>query len=221
MIVNLYRQLRDDPRLQKNWEQNQPRTDRALESVLIARTPREVATTVLLFVKRRYEPAATRISSDPCHSELLAFARSQGMGGRQLANLIERSDADPDVVMAAIESLRFYHNRSEANELVRLAWTPDGLQNLSRAPVSDIFSTQLRPTWADRKSAGLRDLAKLLLDAPSYGDDYFRTLLREIPGLGPERADAVGVFGFGRGWPIVDEYLWRLLRRHGVLKAEH
>ena len=35
-ITDLYRSLRDDSRLQKNWERNQPRIDRAFESPLIA-----------------------------------------------------------------------------------------------------------------------------------------------------------------------------------------
>jgi hypothetical protein len=30
----------------------------------------------------------------------------------------------------------------------------------------------------------------------------------------------VGVFLFSRGWPIVDEYLWRLLHRHGLLSEQ-
>ena len=44
--------------------------------------------------------------------------------------------------------------------------------------------------------------------------------LRRIAGLGPERADAVGVFAFRMPWPIVDEYLWRLLGRHGLLSDD-
>jgi len=49
-LVAVYQALRADPRLQKNWEENQPRLDRCLEAPLIARTSREIATAALLAV---------------------------------------------------------------------------------------------------------------------------------------------------------------------------
>jgi hypothetical protein len=50
-ITDLYRAMLADDRLQKFWEQNQPRIDRAFDSPLIARTPREFATAALLIMK--------------------------------------------------------------------------------------------------------------------------------------------------------------------------
>ena len=76
----------------------------------------------------------------------------------------------------------------------------------------------MKPTWAQRKAEAVRRLAKLLVDPPEVSDTELRDLLRSIYGLGPERADVVGVFGFRRAWPIVDNYLWRLLARHGLLQ---
>jgi len=220
-MTQMYCMMREDDRLQKNWEQNQPRIDRALESVLIARTPREVATAALLLVKQRYEPAAAGLLCAECDSDLLVFAREQGTGGKQLANLIgRRGEVDPEVVSAAIQSLEFYRDRSRPNTLVRMTWSNEGLLALSRVPVEEVFKPGLRPSWAQRKAAGLCELARLLSQNLKLDDGDLRSCLLAIPGLGPERADAVGVFGFRRGWPIVDEYLWRLLTRHNVLTPE-
>ncbi len=217
-ITDIYRNLRDDQRLQKSWEQNQPRTDRALESLLIARTPREVATAVLLSVKLRYEPAAAVFLHVQADSGLLSFARTQGSGGARLANLIERlGDKECVAKSASIHSLHFYRNRAADNGLVRVAWSIEGLRAVSAAPVGEILIQELLPPWAERKALGLRELAEILIERVPFGDDPLRWRLRKISGLGPERADAVGVFGFQRGWPIIDEYLWRLLGRHGVL----
>ena len=220
-IISIYKQLRDDARLQKNWEQNQPRIDRALESVLIARTPREVATAVLLSVKLRFEPAAAQHACAEYDRDLLLFARSQGRSGGQLANLIERNaDGDDIALAAALQSLAFYKDRTAPNRLVRLPWSFDGLECLSQVPTNGIFPPALKPMWAERKANGCREIAKLLNHPPSLSDLRLRSLLRDIPGLGPERADATGVFGFKKGWPIVDEYLWRFLGRHGILPPE-
>ncbi len=80
-IVTLYERLHDDPRLQKDWERNQPGIDRALESVLIARTRREVATAALLNVKQQYEPSRPRPGRHPSSASIVEFARTQGAGG--------------------------------------------------------------------------------------------------------------------------------------------
>ena len=41
-IVQFYQALKNDNRLQKNWEKNQSRIDRAFEAPMIARTVRNV-----------------------------------------------------------------------------------------------------------------------------------------------------------------------------------
>lgn len=218
-LVELYRHLRADARLQRDWEQNQPRRDRALESVLIARCSREVATAVLLTIKLRYEPAAVDFLQPPCPADLVAFGQRQGAGGSRLVSCL--AGAVPEVVRAAaIHSLHYYRDRAGPNPLVRLPWSDAGLRRLQAAPCADIILPELRPSSAERKSRGVRDLARVLL-VPQYdaSDRALRQQLRAIPGLGPERADYVGVF-FSRGWPIVDEYLWRLLRRHGLLSQQ-
>jgi endonuclease III len=216
-IVDLYLALKQDPRLQKNWEANQPRIDRALESPLIARTPREVATAALLVMKIRCEPAAATCPAAPPDADLIAFARTQGPGGSRLANAIEAAQDDL-AVAAATATLMYYRDRSASNLPVKTPWSADGLKTLAQASPSDLIHPSLRPTWSERKAVAASSIAKLIVqDCQRCVDQQLRIALQSIPGLGPERADAVAVFAFHRAWPIVDEYLWRLLDCHGLL----
>jgi len=161
--IELYQALEQDDRLQKNWERNQPRVDRALESPLIARTPREVATAALLVMKLKCEPAAEVFIDTNIDEDLIAFARSQGTDGTRLANVIEgKKDADRIAVVAAICSLRFYRDRSADNPLVRLAWSQNGLGRLSRSESVEIINPALKPTWAKRKADAVKALARVL-----------------------------------------------------------
>lgn len=220
-IVSLFSALRDDPRLQRDWERNQPRVDRALESPLIAMTPREVATAALLAMKLRFQPEARDLIERDAEPELLEFGRSQGSGGSRLAKLLmEQKGPDDFARPAAIACLRYYRDRSAANRLVRLDWTREGLSSLADAAPETIIDPMLKPTNSERKARGAKELARVLADPPTcLADEPLRELLRSIPGLGPERAEAVGVFGFRRPWPIVDENLWKLLARMEILDA--
>lgn len=213
-IVDLYAALRDEPRLQKNWERNQPRFDRALEAILIVQTPREIATASLLAVKLRFEPTAAGLRAPRPDVELAAWARTQGRGGARLAEMLEGgTPANEQAMAAAACSLRFYRDRGGANELVRLPWTSEGLARLAAAPPDNVINPALKPT-SKYAAAGLPRLAALLGRPLPLTDDGLRAQLRAIPGLGPERADAVGCFAYRQPWPIVDEYLWKMLIRH-------
>ena len=220
-IIDLYVALRDDPRLQKNWERNQPRIDRTLESPLIARTSREVATAALLAIKLRFVPEAAAFLAVQPDAGLVTFARTQGSGGTRLANVLEgKRDADDTAKAAAFHTLAFYRNRAQANGLLRLGWTDAALVTVGKATVDDLINPALRPSSAERKAKGVAALAAMLPTGQrDADDDRLRAELRDVPGLGPERADAAGVFGFHRPWPIVDQYLWSLLARHGIITA--
>ena len=221
-VVALYVAMRDDDRLQKNWEQNQPRTDRALESVLIgSKTSREIATAALLAAKLRLEPAAARLVDVEPSSGLNAFAKEAGGGSTRLAAIVrEGRDADPEAFAAAVYTLEFYRDRSAFNELVRLSWSTAALKALAVADPEAIINNRLRPTYSKPKAACLKELAELLTSPEHPDDETLLRRLRQLPRVGSERADAIGVFAFQKPWPIVDEYLWGLLARHGVLKEE-
>jgi hypothetical protein len=135
-ITDLYRALRADSRLPREWERCQPRIDRALESVPIARTTREVATAALLTVKLKYEPAAAGFSDVRADDDLLHFAQGQGSGGAQLGCLLAgKRAADAVAVAAAVHTLRFYRDRFGPNELVRLPWSRPGLRTVTGSQV--------------------------------------------------------------------------------------
>jgi hypothetical protein len=219
-IVDLYRALAADPRLQKDWEANQPRVDRAFEAPLIARTPREVATAALLWIKLRFEPTAAEFNDVLLDEQLLVFARSQGPGGARLANVItNHTTASRTARAAAIHALAFYRCRSQASPLVRLAWSRDTIKAVAYASPDQLIDPALRPTWADRKAKAVACIASMLQHGARCdgSDKELRENLRSVPGLGPERADAVGVFAFRRPWPIVDHYLWSGLADHRVI----
>ena len=221
-IIELYSALGDDSRLQRDWERNQPRVDRAFEAPLIARTPREVATAALLAIKLCFEPAARACLHPEVDPTLIEFGRSQGAGGARLANIIEvKRPADHTAIAASIHSLRFYRERATASPLVRLPWSQAALEAVAKAQPDELLNPALRPTSAHRKAMGVAALARMLAspDTAKKGDEQLRSDLRQVPGLGPERADAVGVFAFRRPWPIVDQYLWSVLSAHQVITA--
>ncbi|MFH1619886.1 MAG: hypothetical protein ABIG11_08275 [bacterium] len=104
LIEKLYKALRDDPRLQKDWERNQPRIDRALEAILIVRTPREVATACLLACKLRFEPAAAACRPPAFDNGLISWARTQKQGGARLANIVEEKTPADQEARTAVDN---------------------------------------------------------------------------------------------------------------------
>ncbi len=46
-----------------------------------------------------------------------------------------------------------------------------------------------------------------------------RDRLLDLPGVGPETADAILLYALGHAVPVADEYLRRIADRHGLLKA--
>lgn len=222
-IVDLYVAMKNDDRLQKNWEANQPRIDRAFEAPLIARTPREVATAALLAIKLKFEPAAKSFLAFSIGTPTAKYATSLKGAGTRLLNVIGSSNSDGAAQAASVHSLEFYRCRSEASPLLRLPWSKAALEELARSEAEEIINPALRPTSGIKRSGTcIAHLASLLLETTcNLTDRALRLRLRskEFPGLGPERADAVGVFAFRRPWPIVDEYLWTLLTEHKIISV--
>lgn len=220
-IVELYVAMRDDERLQKNWELNQPRIDRVFEAPLIVRCPREIATAASLAIKLKFVPEAEpflNVKPDGRFEQCLRSLRTAV--ATRVQNVLKHGDR---FACAAItHALHYYADRGADNPLVTLKWSVEGLSRLSTADPAAIETAKLKPTCANACLC-VGKLAGLFLNRNKVTDDTeFRKRLRssEFPCLGPERVDAVGVFGFRRGWPIVDDYLWRLLERHGLLSPE-
>lgn len=222
--VELYEAMKNDGRLQQHWRRNQPGVDRALESPLIVRTPRELATAVLLAAKLTFEPAAANLAIAACDNGLLEFSKTAGSGGTRLANVLRGKTASDQVAkVAAACSLRFYSDRSGDNPLVRLPWSQAGLDAVATANVETLMNPALRPANAELKARGLRALARLLARRDSLqneNDSDLRSRLLDVPGLGGERADAAGMFGFSKAWPVTDQSLWNVLEAHCLLSPQ-
>ena len=220
-IVELYLELRADERLQKNWETNQPRPDRVFEAPLIARTPREVATAAVLAFKMKY--AVEFVDAEP-GEHVYAYVNSMSNPHHRgrVQNVLKGNDTWARAAMT--HSVRFYLDRANAPPLLRHPWSDDSLRQLAQAEPQDIVNPTLKPTCGPVIGGTcISHLADLFLSGVSTMTDAdLRKTLRskEFPGLGEERTDAVGVFGFRMPWPVMDDYLWELLTRHRLLRED-
>jgi len=102
------------------------------------------------------------------------------------------------------------------------ALTPDGL----RALALDELQALVRPSgFATRKAPALKAFMAMLdgefggsLDAMSaVPTEALRPRLLELPGVGPETADAILLYALGHPVPMADEYLRRVAERHQLI----
>jgi endonuclease-3 related protein len=101
------------------------------------------------------------------------------------------------------------------------ALTPAGLLLL---PVEELQSL-IRPSgFASRKAPALHAFAEML-DAEFSGSPeamataptpLLRKRLLDLPGVGPETADAILLYALGHPVPVADEYLRRVAERHAL-----
>jgi endonuclease-3 related protein len=111
--------------------------------------------------------------------------------------------------------------RSLANLGEAGALTPAGLRSL--AP--DELQRRIRPSgFATRKGPALKAFVAMLDEefggslerlaaAPTHA---LRDRLLALPGVGPETADAILLYALGHPVPVTDEYLRRIVERHGL-----
>jgi len=114
--------------------------------------------------------------------------------------------------------------RSLANLREAGALTVDGLRALSVADLQRLirpsgFHTRKAPAlkaflaMLDEEFAGSLDR---LAAAPTA---KLRQRLLELPGVGPETADAILLYALGHPVPVADEYLHRIAERHQLLET--
>jgi endonuclease-3 related protein len=113
--------------------------------------------------------------------------------------------------------------RSLENLRAAGALTLDGIRSI---PVEDL-RTLIRPTgFHTRKAPALKAFVRMV-DEEFGGSlerlgalptDALRTRLLELPGVGPETADAILLYALGHAMPVADEYLRRIVERHGLLR---
>jgi endonuclease III related protein len=112
--------------------------------------------------------------------------------------------------------------RSLANLRAAGALTPEGLRALPLATLRRL----IRPSgFFTRKAPALKAFVAMLdqefsgsLDALAAAPAAaLRRRLLALPGVGPETADAILLYGLHHPVPMADEYLRRMAARHGLL----
>lgn len=112
--------------------------------------------------------------------------------------------------------------RSLANLRTAGALTPEGLRTIPLAKLRGL----IRPSgFITRKAAALKAFVAMLdrefggsLDIlAAVPTKPLRERLLDLPGVGPETADAILLYALGHPVPVADEYLRRIAERHGLV----
>ncbi len=112
--------------------------------------------------------------------------------------------------------------RSLANLRAAGALTPEGLRAIPLARLRRL----IRPSgFITRKAPALKAFVAMLekefggsLDTlAAMPTAALRERLLDLPGVGPETADAILLYALGHAVPVADEYLRRIAERHGLL----
>jgi len=112
--------------------------------------------------------------------------------------------------------------RSLANLRTVRALNLGGLRSLTTEQLQEL----IRPSgFPLRKAASLKAFVEML--DTEFGGSLkvlarqptlaLRTRLLQLPGVGPETADAILLYALGHPVPMADEYLRRIVERHGLL----
>lgn len=111
--------------------------------------------------------------------------------------------------------------RSLANLRAAGALTMEGLRAL---PVEELQRLIQPSGFFTRKAPALKAFVAMV-DAEFGGSlqgmaaapaDALRERLLQLPGVGPETADAILLYALGHAVPVADEYLRRVVARHGL-----
>ena len=100
------------------------------------------------------------------------------------------------------------------------------IQGLRKVPLAKLRKL-IRPSgFFTRKAPALKAFVKMLY--AEFGGSLeslaatptaaLRRRLLDLPGVGPETADAILLYALGHAVPVADEYLRRIAERHGLIK---
>lgn len=112
--------------------------------------------------------------------------------------------------------------RSLANLRQAGAFTLDGLRLVSLDDLREL----IRPSGFNSRKAPALKAFVAMLDEEFQGSldrlaaaptAFLRRRLMQLPGVGPETADAILLYALGHPVPVADEYLRRIAVRHGLL----
>jgi endonuclease-3 related protein len=166
-------------------------------------------------VKRRRRPdAAKRVRK--MHEDLLrAYGPQHWWPAKTAFEVILGAYLTQNTAWKAVE--RSLENLRSAGAL-----TAEGLRAIPLARLRQL----IRPSgFITRKAPALKAFVTMLdkefggsleaLAATPTG--AIRQRLLELPGVGPETADAILLYALGHAVPVADEYLRRIAERHGLL----
>jgi endonuclease III len=224
-FAQLFTALVRVPGLQRrDWERNQSGVDRGIEAVLIQRSPRELATYALVRLRLACMPHLEGLLRESSCSAvdadgLSSWAIEQGGAAKTLA----RTASDEGKPMgdyrcaAACAVLRYYRHREEPNALVQAPWTDGGFTNLTTLDVRALDEAPIRGAFWQAKLAKVQQIVRHVRRSAwdELPDDAVMRSLRSV--AGEQTAAMVALFWLGRPVPIIDTYLERLLRQHGLL----
>jgi len=100
------------------------------------------------------------------------------------------------------------------------------LEGIRRLPVSDL-QFLIRPSgFFTRKAPAIKAFVAMIDEefggslerAAATPTATMRTRLLALPGVGPETADAILLYAFGKPVPVADEYLRRIAARHKLIE---
>ena len=102
------------------------------------------------------------------------------------------------------------------------------IEGLRKVPLAKLRKL-IRPSgFFMRKAPALKAFVKML--DQEFGGSLenlaatptvaLRKRLLDLPGVGPETADAILLYALGHAVPVADEYLRRIAERHGLLKLQ-
>jgi hypothetical protein len=123
----------------------------------------------------------------------------------------------PSFVVGALASLERYHNRDNRSfaPLQRVELAAQTLGGLTPEEYARITGEKVQ-----RHLGGQLGSVCRLLEMRASGRAPTREEVAALPGVGPEKADTLLVYLFGRSALIVDEYLGRILYRHFLTESD-
>lgn len=127
-------------------------------------------------------------------------------------------DAFEIVVGAVLVQRTTWHNAAAALDALRVKGllTPAAL---ARAELAVIEGCVRRAGFYRSKTVRLRGIARFVIARGGFGalsalsTDRLRQAWLDLEGVGPETADSILLYAFGRPAVVIDEYLRRLVRR--------
>ncbi|MEJ2516116.1 MAG: endonuclease [Gammaproteobacteria bacterium] len=120
-----------------------------------------------------------------------------------------------------VQNTRWSQAARAVDVLEQRGWLEPG--TLAAAPLSELAAAVRPAGFYRRKAPALKAFARWLVDAGGFENlsaldtAPLRRLLLDREGIGPETADCILVYAFGRPVFIADSYARRLLNRTGVL----